>query len=78
MTLKHWIISFYMFIPFTNLKKQYLSLKNEIDAAVLSCFEDARFLNCEKVKLFEADFAKYLDTKHCIACANGSDALEVA
>jgi len=67
-----------MLIPFTNLKKQYLSLKNEIDAAVQSCFEDARFLNCEKVKLFEADFANYLDVKHCIACANGSDAIEVA
>jgi len=67
-----------MFVPFTNLKKQYLFLKNELDGAIQSCFEDARFLNCEKVKLFEADFAKYLDTKHCIACANGSDALEVA
>ena len=67
-----------MFIPFTNLKKQYLSLKNEIDTVVQSCFDDARFLNCEKVKLFEDAFAKYLDVKHCIACANGSDAIEVA
>ena len=67
-----------MNIQFLDLKKNYLSIKNEIDAEYNNLFNNCDFIHGEKVKIFEQNFAKYLNIKHFIGCANGTDALEIA
>jgi len=67
-----------MRVPFVDLKAQYLSLKDEIDAAILEVVNNTAFIAGGFAAKFEADFAAYIGVKHCIAVANGTDALEIA
>lgn len=67
-----------MNINFVDLKRNYESIKNEIANEFNSLFENCDFINGKKVTLFEENFANYLNIKHFIGCANGTDALEVA
>lgn len=66
-----------MQIPFVDLKAQYLSIKNEIDSAIQNVLETANFIGGQAVKEFEESFADFIGTKHCIACANGTDSIEI-
>lgn len=66
-----------MQVPFVDLKKQYFSLKSEIDAAVFSVLENASFIGGEEVKNFEKNFAAACGVKHCIGVGNGTDALYI-
>lgn len=52
--------------------------KNEADAAVLKVMESAAFINGPEVKEFTTELQNYLDVKHVIPCANGTDALQIA
>ena len=61
-----------------DLVGQYHHIKNEIDAAIQSVVDRGHFINGPAVKDFEDSLAKYLDIKHVIGCANGTDALQVA
>ena len=65
-------------IQMVDLKTQYHQLKNEIDAAVLDVFESSAFINGRPVQEFCDALAAYLDVKHVIPCANGTDALQIA
>src|SRR4030095_579676 len=65
-------------IPFVDLKTQYDSIKGEIDAAIASVINQTAFIGGEFVKQFEEDFARYCGMKHCVAVANGTDALFIA
>ncbi|NLR90504.1 DegT/DnrJ/EryC1/StrS family aminotransferase [Flammeovirga agarivorans] len=68
-------------IEFVDLKKQYDNIKNDIDKSIQSVINDRAFIgtNSNKyVKQFEQDFSDFHNTNHCIACANGTDALEIA
>jgi dTDP-4-amino-4,6-dideoxygalactose transaminase len=67
-----------MNINFLDLKKNYLSIKPEIDAEYNNLFENCDFIHGNKVKIFEKNFADYIGIKHIIGCANGTDALEIA
>lgn len=67
-----------MAIPLVDLKAQYRSIKDEIDAAVRDVIESAAFIGGEQVSSFEAEFAGYCGVSHAIACGNGTDALEMA
>lgn len=67
-----------MSVPFVDLKAQYLSIKPEIDAAIQSVLDKTTFIGGEEVKRFEEEFATYAGVSHCIACANGTDAIEMA
>lgn len=66
-----------MNIPFVDLKAQYLSIKNDIDNAIQNILENANFIGGQPVKDFEANFSQFLGVKHCIACANGTDSIEI-
>ena len=61
-----------------DLKSQYLKIKDEIDSAILNVVESTQYINGPEVKGFQADLEKYLDVKHVIPCANGTDALQIA
>jgi len=65
-------------VQMVDLKQQYQKIKPEVDAAVLSVVESAAFINGPQVQSFSAALAKYLDVKHVIPCANGTDALQIA
>ncbi len=66
-----------MNVPFVDLKAQYLTIKKEIDAAIGGVLTNTSFIGGKPVEEFEKQFAKYIGTKHAIACANGTDAIEI-
>ncbi len=65
-------------IPMVDLKAQYRNLKSEIDQNMLTALENAQFVLGPNVKEFEQESAKYLNIKHAISCASGTDALHLA
>jgi dTDP-4-amino-4,6-dideoxygalactose transaminase len=67
-----------MHVPFVDLKAQYASLKDELDAAILGAVGDTAFIAGGRVAKFENQFANYLGVRHCVAVANGTDAIEIA
>ncbi len=67
-----------MNIQMVDLKKQYLKIKEEVDAAVINVMTNANFINGQEVKTFQHNLEKYLNVKHVIPCANGTDALQIA
>lgn len=64
-------------MEFRDLKTQYKNLKAEIDERVLGVMERAQFISGPEVKELEKKLAEYVGVKHCITCANGTDALEL-
>jgi len=65
-------------IELVDLHKQYLSIKDEIDSAIKVVIDSSAFVGSKTVERFEGAFAEYTGAKHCIAVANGTDALELA
>jgi dTDP-4-amino-4,6-dideoxygalactose transaminase len=65
-------------IQMVDLKGQYNKIKNQIDSAVIQTIESTNFINGPIVKEFSNSLAEYLDVKHVIPCANGTDALQIA
>ncbi len=67
-----------MNVPFVDLHAQYLSLKSEIDAAIAEVIAESAFIRGRHVERFEKEWAKTLGVKHCVSCANGTDAIYIA
>jgi len=65
-------------IPFVDLKSQYLSIKDEIDSAVLKVLESTQFVLGSEVKALEAEFASYCNANYGIAVNTGTSALHLA
>jgi UDP-2-acetamido-2-deoxy-ribo-hexuluronate aminotransferase len=65
-------------IQMVDLKSQYLKIKEDVDKAIDNVIENTAFINGPAVKEFQADLEKYLNVKHVIPCANGTDALQIA
>ena len=65
-------------IQMVDLQSQYKKIKTEIDAAIIGVIEQASFINGPEVGEFRSDLEKYLNVKHVIPCANGTDALQIA
>jgi dTDP-4-amino-4,6-dideoxygalactose transaminase len=65
-------------IQMVDLLGQYEKIKPEVDAAMLRVLASTAFINGPEVKEFEKELAAYLGVKHVVACANGTDALQVA
>lgn len=65
-------------MEFRDLKAQYQALKQDIDSAVVDVFAAGRFIGGELVVELERQLAEYVGVKHCITCANGTDALQLA
>lgn len=64
-----------MKVPFLDLKRQYASIKKDIDEAVAQVFSHTQFILGPEVKAFEDNLARYCGTKFAIGCASGTDAL---
>ncbi|MDT8393772.1 MAG: DegT/DnrJ/EryC1/StrS family aminotransferase [Bacteroidales bacterium] len=65
-------------IQMVDLRSQYLRIKDEIDTGIQEVIDSCAFINGPAVKAFQAELEDYLDVKHVIPCANGTDALQVA
>jgi dTDP-4-amino-4,6-dideoxygalactose transaminase len=65
-------------IPFADLHAQYLSIKTEIDAAIAQVIRTSAFIRGPHVERFETEFAAAIGARHCVSCANGTDALYIA
>ena len=65
-------------IQMVDTKTQYLNIKNEVDKAIQDVLDSTAFINGEPVKQFAQSLSKYLEAKHTIPCANGTDALQIA
>jgi dTDP-4-amino-4,6-dideoxygalactose transaminase len=67
-----------MNIPFVDLHAQYLSIKSEIDSVIAEVIAKSAYIRGPYVDAFEAAWARTLGVKHCVSCANGTDAIYVA
>jgi dTDP-4-amino-4,6-dideoxygalactose transaminase len=67
-----------MKIPFVDLHAQYLSIQPEIDEAISQVIRDSAFVRGFHVENFERSWAELLNVKHCVSCANGTDALYIS
>lgn len=65
-------------IQMVDLKTQYQNIKEEVDNSIQQVIDSSAFINGPHVKQFAANLADYLDVKHVIPCANGTDALQIA
>ncbi len=65
-------------VPLVDLKRQYHSIKEEIDSAIQDVLENQAFILGPQVKEFEKLFASYCNTKHAIGVSSGTDALLLA
>src|SRR5262249_27214371 len=62
----------------SNPKAQYLSRKAAIDAAIQRVLDGGQYILGPEVRAFEAEFAAYLGSRHCIGVASGTAAIEIA
>ena len=65
-------------MEFRDLRAQYGALKPAVDDAVASVLASGRFIGGAPVAGLEAALADYVGVRHCLTCANGTDALELA
>ena len=66
-----------MNIPLLNLKRQYKYLKNDVERAISEILESGAYINGPYTKKFEKRLCEYLNVKHTIGVANGTDALVI-
>lgn len=65
-------------MEFRDLKSQYKALQPQIDKEIKEVIESARFISGSQVAQLERELAEYVGVKHCVTCANGTDALTLA
>lgn len=57
-----------------DLKTQYEHIREDVNKAILNVIENTAFINGPEVSSFQSELENYLDIKHVIPCANGTDA----
>lgn len=65
-------------MEFRDLKKQYQVLREDMDRAILDAVASGAYIMGPQVKELEKQLADYVGVKHCLTCANGTDALTLA
>jgi dTDP-4-amino-4,6-dideoxygalactose transaminase len=65
-------------VPFVDLKAQYQSIKDEIDAAVTRVIRNTSFILGPEVEAFEQAFAEYVGARFCLGLNSGTAALHLA
>lgn len=67
-----------MSVPFVDLHAQYLSIKDDIDAAIARTIANSSFVRGPDVEAFEEEYSALMGAQHTVSCANGTDALYIA
>ncbi|QXP51528.1 DegT/DnrJ/EryC1/StrS aminotransferase family protein [Cellulophaga sp. HaHa_2_1] len=65
-------------IQMVDLNGQYEAIKERVNASFTTILETSAFINGPEVQSFQKELEEYLDVKHVIPCANGTDALQIA
>lgn len=65
-------------VPFGDLRRQYQSLKTEIDQAIARVLHRGWFVLGQEVEHFEGEFADYLGSKQAVGVASGTEAIQLA
>jgi len=65
-------------IQMVDLKGQYDQIKDTVNASIQEVLDNTAYINGPQVQKFQKDLEQYLDVKHVIPCANGTDALQIA
>ena len=65
-------------MEFRDLKQQYSVLQKDIDKAISEVLSSGAFIMGPQVRELEQQLAEYVGVKHCLTCANGTDALTLA
>ncbi len=65
-------------MQFRDLKRQYNALQTDIDSAIKEVINSSAFIMGKPVVELEEELARYVSVRHCVACANGTDALVIA
>lgn len=65
-------------MQFKDLKAQYQALKPQIDSAIQSVLDSSEYIQGSPVAELEKKLADYVGCKHCVTCANGTDALQLS
>lgn len=77
-TINHYMEKVIKKIQMVDLKSQYQKIKSEVDQSIQNVINTTAFINGPEVKEFAAELEQYLQVKHVIPCANGTDALQIA
>jgi dTDP-4-amino-4,6-dideoxygalactose transaminase len=67
-----------MNVPFVDLYAQYMTLKDDIDAAIARTIAKSSFVRGPDVEAFEQEYSELMDAKYTVSCANGTDALYIS
>lgn len=67
-----------MTIPMLDLKGQYKKIKSEVDSSIQQVIDSGIFINGKEVSDFEKNLSEFLSSNYVVACANGTDALQIA
>ncbi len=67
-----------MKIPLVDLKRQYLTIKTEIDTCIREVIENAKFILGDNVRSFENEFASYCGSSFAVGVSSGTSALHLA
>lgn len=62
-------------MEFRDLKTQYQTYQNEIDGAIQKVLMNADFIGGKEINVLEERLAEYVGVRHCITCANGTEAM---
>jgi len=65
-------------IQMVDLQGQYAKIKDTVNKSITQVLDTSAYINGPLVHEFQTDLEKYLDVKHVIPCANGTDALQIA
>ncbi len=65
-------------IPPLDLKRQYQTIRSDVNAAVLDVLASGAYIGGPMVQSFEQQFASYVGTTECVGCNSGTDALYLA
>ncbi|MFD2516394.1 DegT/DnrJ/EryC1/StrS family aminotransferase [Salinimicrobium flavum] len=65
-------------IQMVDLKGQYDKIKDQVNSSILEVLDTTAFINGPEVHAFQKELEEYLEVKHVIPCANGTDALQIA
>ncbi|HBO29968.1 MAG TPA: transcriptional regulator, partial [Leeuwenhoekiella sp.] len=65
-------------IQMVDLKGQYEPIKEQVNRTIQEVIDTTAFINGPEVHGFQKDLEDYLNVKHVIPCANGTDALQIA
>ena len=65
-------------IQMVDLKGQYEAIKEAVNSSIQEVLDTNTYINGPQVQQFQKNLETYLDVKHVIPCANGTDALQIA